>query len=750
MTGPNGGETWQTGEPAEITWSSAGIANVKIELSYFKDGITQNHIIANSLPNGDGIYIWNAVPANVAGNFCRVKISDADNPGISDISDASFTIVAPDQPEPDVPTIQVIGPNGGESLQAGGNYQIYWQASSSIQTVDIWLYQLNTDGTDRQWIQIADSIAADFGSYLWTDIPANAVWAYSRIRVQTPPGVAPRVYDDSDRNFAVVALPPPEAPTVQVLSPNGGETLQAGGPYEINWTAGNSIGQVKIELSIDAGETYTDIVFNEANDGAYIWPVDAQQTESDFCRIRVSDATDSSVFDVSNLSFSIVAPAEPPAAATTIRMISPNGAETWQSGQARNVTWEASTSIQEVNIELTYFAQNEVKTHTIVAETPNDGIFKWQPIPLDAIGKFCRIRISDADPNSSISDESDASFTINEGPMIQITSPNGGEIWERGTDREITWNASSSIQTVHIYLDNGTTQTSVTINAIPADTGSYLWTDIPANAIGSSNRILIETPPGVVPRIADISDQNFTIQEECTTLGCVLNRILASSSDDSDNDSIPDDVEAMLGSDPNDHDSDHDGVFDYTELFHDWNLDDYAPIPDLDSDGTYAINDPYDVEQARMDGELVDTDEDGIADCLEYYGYVYNWMAATYLPWNGDIGYWYYKTDPMRSSTDQDPYPDGMEVSEVDMDVTVAHPGSLPMVPAYPNIVVKLEGYQVTLNEDIVITEGKSLSKGTSWSTQTEETFSHYDQINYGGSVTVEAGFSGWSFEGSV
>ena len=872
------------------------------------------------------------------------------------MSDASFTIVAPAQPQPEVPTIQMISPNGGETLQAGDKYHIYWQASSTIQTVDIWLYQLNPDGTDRQRFQIADSIAAGFGSYLWTDIPANAVWAYNRIRVETTPGVAPRVYDDSDRNLAIVPPPQPEAPTVQVLSPNGGEILQAGSPYEINWTASetiqnvtitlsycadattqnyvvaavtandgvfiwdsiptsvigqfcriavsdaggsgasdgsdsgftivapaqpqpevptiqvispnggeniqvgssyeinwvasSSITNVKIALSTNAGGTYTDIVSGEANDGAYIWMVDTQQLTSKFCRIRISDAdpTNSTASDASDMSFTIASQAEVPpeddtiqvvspnggetwragdpceinwiasdsitrvnieltyfaggsmnthaitqavdntgvyiwpsipgsvvgnfcritvsdagtsgAADTsdasftigasaqpqpevpTIQVISPNGGETWQSGQARDVTWQASTSIQEVKIELTYFAQNEVKTHTIAAETPNVGTYTWQPIPLDAIGKFCRIRISDADPNTSISDESDASFTINEGPIIQITSPNGGEVWERGTDREITWNASSSIQDVVISLyqlnPDGTVLKWITITpSVAANTGRYLWTDIPAGAIGMRNRILIDTLAGVVPRITDISDHNFTIQEDCITLGCVLNRILASSSDDSDNDSIPDDVEAMLGSDPNDHDSDHDGVFDYTELFQNWSFDDHESIPDADGDNLIAALDADDNGDGIPDSQQVDSDSDGITNSLELYGYTYDWGTGQYAAWDGDQSVDYYKSDPYQKSSDQDPFDDNVEVSGLGMDVTVDEPGSLPMVPAFPDIAVRLEGYAVALNKEITWSQGESLGEGSEWSRSVEASHSHTSESNWETGVEV-------------
>ena len=95
-------------------------------------------------------------------------------------------------------------------------------------------------------------------------------------------------------------------------------------------------------------------------------------------------------------------------------------------------------------------------------------------------------------------------------------------------------------------------------------------------------------------------------------------------------------------------------------------------------------------------------------------------MSDTYALWNGeDMDQPYFKTDPLQPSTDQDPYGDDMEASGNLMDVLVRSPGNLPMVPAYPNIVVRLEGYEVTLNAEITHSEGGSLAEETNWSRQT-------------------------------
>jgi len=88
VTAPNGGETWLEGEYHDITWNyMAGIVNVKIEYSV-NNGANWSPVV-NSTPC-DGTYNW-LIP-NENSNQCLIKISDADDSAIFDISDDVFTI----------------------------------------------------------------------------------------------------------------------------------------------------------------------------------------------------------------------------------------------------------------------------------------------------------------------------------------------------------------------------------------------------------------------------------------------------------------------------------------------------------------------------------------------------------------------------------------------------------------------------------------------------------------------------------
>jgi len=235
------------------------------------------------------------------------------------------------------------------------------------------------------------------------------------------------------------------------------------------------------------------------------------------------------------------------------------------------------------------------------------------------------------------------------------------------------------------------------------------------------------------------------------TQGDILAMISSSVEPDSDGDFLPDDVEAYLGTNPDDRDTDHDGIPDFVEIFGTGLVDETAPIPDQNGNGEIAAVDQDDNSDGINDGQQVDSDGDGISNYLEYYGFTYNWMSGKYAAWNGtDYSKPYYKTDPHQKSTDQDPFDDNVEVTDVNMDVSVKAPGDLPMVPAYPDIYVRLEGYSVTLNQDITWTEGNSLSQGTTWDRTSESNHSNTTEKNWEVGVSTTAGFSMTGPSGSV
>lgn len=88
-----------------------------------------------------------------------------------------------------------------------------------------------------------------------------------------------------------------------LTNPNGGEMLLVGRRYTINWQNQGDIGNVKIEYSDANGASWKEVVSDTNNSGSYDWLVPV--ADSNQCLVRISDASDPNVSDVSDSVFKI-------------------------------------------------------------------------------------------------------------------------------------------------------------------------------------------------------------------------------------------------------------------------------------------------------------------------------------------------------------------------------------------------------------------------------------------------------------
>ncbi len=107
-------------------------------------------------------------------------------------------------------------------------------------------------------------------------------------------------------------VPAVPTPFVEILSPDGGELLEAGQNHEIKWIANDEgdISSVDIYYSTDGGSTYPNIIATgETHDGYYTWSVPAEAVSS-ACKIKIiahDDDTNTNE-DVSNADFTVTGP----------------------------------------------------------------------------------------------------------------------------------------------------------------------------------------------------------------------------------------------------------------------------------------------------------------------------------------------------------------------------------------------------------------------------------------------------------
>lgn len=253
-----------------------------------------------------------------------------------------------------------------------------------------------------------------------------------------------------------------------IASPNGGENWPHGSMQNITWTASGVSGNLKITLWKD-GVCVGTIADNvSAGLNSYPWkvgqyiggvaPVGIGYT------IRIKEK-DSPVSDDSDAAFSIVG----------IRVISPNGSENWVHGWSENISWETCGVSGNLRISLW---KDGVSVGIIADDlAPGSSPFPWTvgqyiggTIPA-AAGYTIRIR----EKTSSFCDYSDKSFTIYTNPFIMVNLPNGGESWQWGTAKNITWTTAGIPGNLRISLYKSGVSVGIIADDLAPLPGSYTW-----------------------------------------------------------------------------------------------------------------------------------------------------------------------------------------------------------------------------------------------------------------------------------
>jgi hypothetical protein len=353
---PNGGESLTSESIYNITWTSTGITNLKIEYS------TNNGVnwatVAASVPATPASFAW-AIP-NTPTTQALIRISSTVDLNLFDISNNSFTIQ-------NTPTISIITPNGGEVFPLGFARNIEWSSVNAPGDVKI---ELSLDG-GKGYETIFSSTSND-GTEQWT--PDGSLTEIGKIRISSIS--APSIYDTSESYFYI------RNATLTVIKPKGGEVERIDIIDTIKWNSSNIIGNVKIQLSRDGGTTFYDIISNTENDGQEIWAYSGPTTNN--ARMRVISLYNNSILDESDSDFWIL-PSD------FIAIQSPLGKESWEVDSTYEIRWISLGTSGSVKIELS--RDGGTTYEELFNSTLDDGIENWIPnLPLSVEVK---LKISD-------------------------------------------------------------------------------------------------------------------------------------------------------------------------------------------------------------------------------------------------------------------------------------------------------------------------------------------------------------------
>ncbi len=305
-------------------------------------------------------------------------------------------------------------------------------------------------------------------------------------------------------------------PSVEVLSPDGGETWYTGNEYEILWSAADASGvdSVGIYYSADGGAQFAPLAAGEPNDGAYTWAVQEAPSAAALVRVVAYDPARLAGADTSDATFTVAVDTIGPA----VTVLAPNGGETWYVGSDYEIEWEAydENGVDSVGI---YYSTNAGADYMPIATgEPNDSVFAWTVPDAPAESALVKIIAYDSRENES-EDASDGVFHIvpdTVAPAVTVTSPAGGEGWPAGAPREITWTADddNGVDSVAIhYSTNGGNDFAEIASGEPNDS-SYVWSVPYALSDSAIVKVAAYDRAGITGE--DVSDSLFAIVADTT------------------------------------------------------------------------------------------------------------------------------------------------------------------------------------------------------------------------------------------
>ena len=149
--------------------------------------------------------------------------------------------------------------------------------------------------------------------------------------------------------------------------------------------------------------------------------------------LRVTDSGESSM-DTVHIK---VEDTRPP----LVKLLSPYGGEVYQGGGAVTIRWEPATDVVSLqnNAIALYYNSDGGDWQLITQDEANDGLYEWTASTLDSDNVKVKIEATDATGNVG-NDTSAASFTLDSQlPVVELTSPSGGEVMLGGSVFPITW-----------------------------------------------------------------------------------------------------------------------------------------------------------------------------------------------------------------------------------------------------------------------------------------------------------------------
>ncbi|MBE0651612.1 MAG: T9SS type A sorting domain-containing protein [Bacteroidales bacterium] len=473
---PNGGEKWAVGESHLMSWLENFTAPVRVEL-YHAD--TLYTVLDSS--NTDNRYTWTLPDTIPIDSSYRVKVIDTQDTSIWSESDTTFTVLA----HPLNQAIKLVQPNGGDHWAYGEEHLISWYENFTA-PVKVELYHADT------LYAVLDSSNTD-NRLPWT-VP-DTLPTDSSYRIRVINTLFPSIWDQSDTTFAILKHPLHQ--TITLIQPNGGDHWAVNTAHLLSWKE-NFTDPVRVELY--HADTLYSVLDSSNTNNRYAWNISDTIPIDSTYRVKVVDTGDSTIWDQSDTTFSVVAFVP----GGEVKVIQPNliGIR-WARGTAHIISWTDNLT-EPVNIDLFNTADSSIR---VIAHGVTGSTYAWTIPDTLALSNTYKVKVSSS--LQPVSDMSDTTFSIVAyvpGGTVKVIQPNGGDKWTLGTAHIISW-TDNLTEPVNIYLiDTVASDTSLIASGVEGSTYSWLISD----TLTLGNRYKIKVASSLQP-ISDVSDSTFSL-----------------------------------------------------------------------------------------------------------------------------------------------------------------------------------------------------------------------------------------------
>ncbi|MBN2530669.1 MAG: hypothetical protein JXR76_30055 [Deltaproteobacteria bacterium] len=310
---PADGDEWAIGSTQNISWSTTGGTVEEVSLMYSQDGIHYIDIIS-ATPNA-GTYAWTLPLKLELDKPLYLRVADVDDLVPYAALDGTLTLskFPDDETDPNDNMDDADAIAYGDLVEAvvtqgsfSDFYKVYADAwddvvisnesvglENAAEKVTVFLFCGDSEKPASQVFEVGDSNSV-------MEQTSVEGWCFIHVRAASGAG---------KYRFRLTHVSH-DAPTITLLSPNGGESWNVGNIIPVRWNNTGNIDSVNLAYSLNDGENYVSIADDIENTGSYDWKAPLFAENMDSILLRVENTDDASVMDVSDDGFDIVIPTD--------------------------------------------------------------------------------------------------------------------------------------------------------------------------------------------------------------------------------------------------------------------------------------------------------------------------------------------------------------------------------------------------------------------------------------------------------